>query len=136
MSQKRREVFQACDSLLKEGKKLSEITIEALAMRLRELGYLRGGNTPLTRYRKEWMEVQGFKEEDKNKNMLGIKETSEGVLHATERFRQSVIEDVRKEYEEKFNALVEERNGLKEEKLTLEEELNELKAYCAEREAD
>jgi chromosome segregation ATPase len=126
MSQKRREVFEACDSLLKEGKKLSEITIEALAIRLRELGYLRGGNTPLTRYRKEWMEIQGFTKADKNKNLMGIKETSEGVLHATERFRQSVVEDVRKEYEEKFQAVLEKQAAVEEENTNLQTTLLDL----------
>ncbi|MFU8797965.1 MAG: DNA-binding protein [Gammaproteobacteria bacterium] len=126
MSQKKREVFEACDSLLKKGKKLSEITINALATELLELGYVRGGNTPLTRYRKEWMETQGFRDEDKNKNIMGVKETSDVVYHATERLRQSVVEDVRKEYEEKFQALLEQQEAMREENLTLQGTLLDL----------
>jgi hypothetical protein len=126
MSQKEREVWEACDSLLKEGKKLSEITIEMLGIRLRDLNYLRGGNTSLIKYRKTWMEQQGFKETDKEKDMFSVSAASESVRNATERFQRSVEEELKKEYANQFQELLDKEKASEEERLALQEAIAQL----------
>ena len=67
ISQKEREIWQACDDLLAMGKKPREITGEALGNRLHELGYKADSLTYRFKYRDSWMAARNLSREDERK---------------------------------------------------------------------
>ena len=113
MSQKEREVWEACDDLLAMGKKPREITAEALGNRLRELGYKAGSLTYRYKYRDSWMAARNLSREDE----AVTSKPSDVIDRSAALFRQSIEEDVRKGYEEKYQSAATEITTLSE-KLT------------------
>ena len=110
ISQKEREIWQACDDLLAMGKKPREITGEALGNRLRELGYKAGSLTYRFKYRDSWMVARGLSREDETVTS----KPSDVIERSAALFRQSIEEDVRKEYEEKYQHAAAEITALTE----------------------
>lgn len=54
-TRKEKEVWQACDLLWQEGLSLKELTGELIGDKLLDLGYSRGSNSDLHRYKRSWV---------------------------------------------------------------------------------
>ena len=113
ISQKEREIWQACDDLLAMGKKPRQITGEAIGNRLRELGYKPGSLTYRFKYRDSWMAARNLSREDE----AVTSKPSDMIDRSAALFRQSIEEDVRKGYEVKYQNAAAEITTLSE-KLT------------------
>lgn len=62
-TRKEREVWHACDHLWEEGLPLN-MTGETIAEKLQALGYHRGSNTDIHRFKKSWMTNKGLSSRD------------------------------------------------------------------------
>lgn len=59
--QRKHQVWKACDTLMVEGFQAEEITCDHVIDKLVELGYGKGGRSPVVRYKREWLQKQSGK---------------------------------------------------------------------------
>ena len=127
VTQREREIWQACDDLISIGKQVSEITGEAVAVRLRELRYKAGSKTYIYKYRDTWMNARGLSREEQGR---GVSDISDPIARAATMFKEGIERELRLEYEKKYQhlqaELVDKENLLQQKDVQLQNLKNEL----------
>lgn len=133
LTQREREVWQACDDLISMGKTPKEITGEAICWRLRELNYKAGSKTYIYKYRDSWMMARGLSREDdaqKIENEL----LSDPIVRATNIFKEGLERELTQTYELKFESLEKALLESEETKQILQQQVDALEIIQAEQE--
>ncbi|CAM4436516.1 MAG: hypothetical protein LEGION0398_MBIBDBAK_00554 [Legionellaceae bacterium] len=89
------EIWQACNDLWAKGVPFSQLTRDAITMRLFELGYKKGSPNQIYQYRKSWADSRGIKE-------VSFEETPSVLSNPISRAAAFVREEILAEAEEKI----------------------------------
>lgn len=127
-TRKEREVWHACEELYEDGIGSKGFTNELIAQKLLMLGYCRGSNTDISRFKKSWLSNKNFEPYDPN-TANSISLLADPILVAAKALRteiqseaQGEIEKIRLTAKEKLQTFSIEVEKLKEENQKLTQE--------------
>src|SRR5690606_32743960 len=101
-SRKEREVWQACETLWENGLSIHEVTGEKIAAQLVKLGFKKGSNTDLYRYKRTWLTEKNLQQE----NTPREEPASDRITRAASLLREEVLAEIQEE-QETFKARLE-----------------------------
>ena len=104
------EIWQACDALCIEGFSPHEITGERLKNKLYDLGFPKGSNTELYKYRRTWLDKNGFLDNDPASTIS----LSDPLTHAVSLLREQIRKELEAEFAIYKQAVTEEAKAAKE----------------------